>query len=753
MGKRLGIWLVVAVLCGCLCGAAAGAQDAPADVVSATPLAGALIVARADGTVERTVLENRETSLLGQFVLPSDADMVADVAALRAANGTTPVFDFLFSGEEMLYGLCTLDGVLYQLLDAAGDYAPQRLAVTLDISPFWDVQGDIRARTNCLSLFVQNGFLYYVSTPEPWAAEYNAGCLSLQTGEKRAFTTRFIRSLSPWKDGLLLATVLNPATPEDEQTGAQSSPEYGWFDPQMDAFMAQGRLRAKDGDTVIALRGACANAARDTLYYTDGDHVLALSLGTDQVHVSALLGGGQVDAMFSTERIWVEADHYIRFVDREANFWLLDSPELAGGVLRVYGEYGSPEHKSFSREHPDIPTETVTGRGSDIDTLVAAMLTQSDTLDVLNLNMGYRPVLQLMQKGYCTDFSTDAEIMQIVSQMNPKFTAAVTWEGRLCAVPVGFDCSARVYNRALWQQLGLSDAQVPDCWEALLRFMAQWAATAAGEHPGVQLWSSSPARLSVLASMLADYATTCRVAGEAVTFDTPEVQALMDAYEAIDFQAIDGDGDWSAPVPVNGASLFGTFSVNQLVYWEPDTVLMPLPIEPGKAAVLRADPAVLLVNPRTTLGTQARLYVLNYLQNLSAGGAAITLFPGQNTPVESLLYRKERARGEEELKRLQEQLEAAAESEQAGLQESIRWVEENLQALEGQRYDVSPERIAQYREQVEPNLWVNADSSLFTGWREQEEQLLMQYLQGSMTSQQLLTALDRQQRMQALEAQ
>lgn len=81
-------------------------------------------------------------------------------------------------------------------------------------------------------------------------------------------------------------------------------------------------------------------------------------------------------------------------------------------------------------------------------------------------------------------------------------------------------------------------------------------------------------------------------------------------------------------------------------------------------------------------------------------------------------------------------------------------MEESLAEWENYRYNVSAEAIASYREEVAPLIFVqkqnvlyNADNTAVT----EINKLLMQYLEGAITSEQMVEDLDKRVKLMELE--
>lgn len=734
-------------------------EDPALWVESAAVLGDAVYLLTSSGAISRFDPATRETAPVGTCVMTKYlADPQELARALEAAEEDQVPLGWLFSDGEKLYGVSIATGEWYSLLGEGGTYAPVRMDSTLDTKSLRQEGDGTVYPVEASGLFAMDGFLYYTATVYEAGMTYRAGRINLQTGQDQPFSTPFINQMIPWKDGALLCLIFDQMNFFNSATGEMQSPQYGILDPGKNAFNLLGSFPKDKSESPFGslVSGLCGNPAQDMIYYTSGGRVMGLNLTTGEAHVSAYSGEGMLGGFSTdTQAQWVDG-YYVKKTPNGLVRYELDSPAMAAGALRIYGEMGGEAHQSFLRSYPDIPVDVATDYTVSLEDITAAMVSGSDAYDVLLLSTSYMPVRQLIDKGYATDLSGDPQIMDIASRMEEKFLAQLQKDGKLYAVPVGMNSTNLTLYRENWESLGLSQEDVPTTYGELFDFFANWEADYMDDFPDMKLLAMEPYKLMLFSVMLNDYLSYLQANGMPLSFDTPAFRSAMTAFEAVEFEAFGQESDPAqamASYTGQDASLFGYgSSIGQFQQFD-DSEPMPLSFLPGEKPVIGVNASVLLINPKTTRMDQAKLYVAHYLNNLPATSANIVLFPDHNQPVESTYYARGKESLEDQLSKRRTLLESAEESAKPQVQEEISQLEMELANLEEHRFDVTAEEIETYRQQQEPYLWVNRQSVLYTSDTSEVSNLMMQYLDGAITLDQMIQGMDQRVRMMELEAQ
>lgn len=663
----------------------------------------------------------------------------------------------LFAADGKLYGFSISSGVIYQLLDDAGEFAPKKQDVKLDTSAFSFPDGEYNNYLQLKGVFAQDGWLYYTGTHYSDIQENKAGRISLTTGEHQAFVTPAIKELVSYKNGQILALIYDDsAMYASSGTAFETLAQIAVFDPQGDKIISQVPVETESSMGGYNTTGLVYGD--DKLYVRDSSRIKGFDLSTGTAHISAYTGDSTYGGM-NARALYL--DGYYVYYGYEGLFLLkLDSESLKDGVLTIYGEYGSETHKTFIKNHPDISVDITTNTTSDLDTLTQAMVSESQTLDVLELNPAYMPVDKLVQKGYCLDLSGYPEITSRIESMYPQFRDAMLVDGKLYGVPVAMNATTFGVNMEKWEELGLGEEDLPTSLLELFDFVANWVYDYGDEHSDLTLFEFEQVDELLFQCILQQYMTYMQYKGESLRFDTPEFRKLVEAYEQIDFGDFsDGSQDANTMYYYNQESLFSLFHTVGTFYGSmafSSFQTIPLSLLGEDEPLISASLTMMTINPKSKRIDQAILYLTNYLDNLDKRTAHISLFPDHNEPIESSYYQQAREDWLKTIEEYQKYLEAASEENKATLEDNIKEFENYLVELENNRYDASAEDIAAYRENIAPLLFVQEGNLLYSGDSNATTEivtLLQKYMDGAISVDQLVKDFDARLRLMELEDQ
>lgn len=164
-------------------------------------------------------------------------------------------------------------------------------------------------------------------------------------------------------------------------------------------------------------------------------------------------------------------------------------------------------------------------------------MTGGDPPDMIALCTIGDDLEQIKASGLVADLSGSEIIRRFTDQLRPEIKALVTTEkGEIFGVPIRAFLNPMAWNQEGWDAAGLTEADVPASYVALLDFLEAWSKRTA-EQPqkkiivvNNQLWYYGRDDYSYT-YWLMDVLIRCWEmqavhAGEAVTFDTPEFIAL-----------------------------------------------------------------------------------------------------------------------------------------------------------------------------------------------------------------------------------
>lgn len=701
-----------------------------------------------------TTLERWESGLSEPEIV---SENVVNLAGYSAGEETMAdidkdklAFNFLVSDGQTPYGVALYTGAVLKLLDDAGTVNPTAVATLKTDSIKIDQDGYL-SFPEIKSAAIVGGNLYFVGMDYSKSENQNALYrFDLATGEGAAIDQPMIQSVTPYTEGKLLCKYYDPQNSWDEKTNTQRPMKLATYD--LATGETQELLTLEGGEVY----GVVYKPETDTIYYTFGAQVRAVTGLTMPSRVSAYL----------PERLWEDGGTcltqdgcYAVATYNGVTVRGLDLPGIEKGALTIYGEYGTDGHRAFLSQHPEIAVTVGAKYYSKLEEFTSAMISGDDAVDVLRVSSRYTPLQRLIDKGYCMDLSAYPELVAIVDSMYPQYTDFLKKDGKLYGVPVGVNGSVSYYNQKLWEELGLSENDLPQTWMDLLDFVENWMYDYGEDHMDVNLIEGGISRETLLNQILYAYVASYAANGEELAFDTPLLRQLLDKLDQIDFtpfeqqyESTDEDSFWSNP------SLFMmNYDYSYLTdRGDATRVLLPLTLDEGSEWMMPANVDVLIINPRTSRADEAALYVQTYASNPDSQSAAYTLFPDHNEPLKNPYYEESKRSMTESLEELKKKLETTAPEDEAELKESIANVEQYLADNENYAYSVTEESIHNYRQNIAPAMRAVGQTVLDTWDKDGKNDfytLLSQYTQNAFTAEQFIREMDKRVRMMNLEGQ
>ena len=731
------------------------------NVVSLAGIGATSYLLYADGRITALDPVTRQETALGKALYSGDYLTQQEITdALTGDNaGLTPM-ELLLVDNGKLYGLCVATGALYTLLDDTGAFAPQATGVTLNTAGL--IVTGSESKLTVLDSCVSDGVYYLITRDDSSSAMATAlMSITLATGEAKTYTVQNLQNIEAYQSGTLLArrydmSALYTATSTENMPGT----DYGTFAPATDTYTSLGDIAGSKMLGGYAIGNMVYSPTNDSLYYLNGSRIEGLTLSTGETRVSAYTSEGMFGAYSGQSKaIYMDGGYYISGDASGWKVYQLDTDAVKNGALRIFGEFGSDAHKTFSQNYPDIPVEVSDDYTTSLEALANAMVSESDAYDVLLLMMSYMPVERLIQKGYCTDLSVYPEIMERAAKLDPRFVAGMTVDGKLYGVPVSSTAFSCAVNMEQWEALGLTKDDLPTTQVEFFDFIANYMADYGEDNPDVRLFDMGGENLKtmIFSLMLDNYITYCQAAlnGETV-FDSDLCRELLTAFEQIDFDALKDNTDTTSTDYQAKDSLFMVYmpltTFNS--YYDGFTPLI-MSLTADTQPVLGANLSVLVINPKSKRTDDAVKYICNYLDNLD-DSSAIVLNPNDNEPRISKTYEQDLKSLNDAIAKKQTLLTSAEDSQKAGIEEEIAQLKTQLEEVEKNKFSVSAEQIERFRTDISGLLAVCQQSVLYSADEAASSELnklIMQYLSGAVTQDQFLKEMDKRARMMQLENQ
>lgn len=420
------------------------------------------------------------------------------------------------------------------------------------------------------------------------------------------------------------------------------------------------------------------------LFYTQASRVYGIEAPGSEPRLVANLPMSRAERLFllSDARALAVSDHTASAVDID---WETEPAQIK---LSISGGYLT----QFEVEHPEITFEKTSDMMSE--DIVTAILTRSETPDLLSLNTASNQVFYaLKERGYLLPVE-QAEILDTVGQMYPALQEAVTLNGKICALPLSIQYGdALGYDISAARDLGLDE--MPATWQEMVDLLNRWPEISA-RNPTICLFRNFldwPLRQTVLHYMRVSYDAYRDSSGGILYYDTPEFRALIELYDQIDFEAIE-DTD---RVFGQERALFRT-AFDWTLYGSDmfDGCPLPLAISEEIPACLSASMRVLAVNPNSLNPETCQLYMQYAAEHLSVEDR-LMMMPGFNEPQRADDYEEILLQTQTNIQQLEAELQKAApNADMVELKAQLENQQNFLKELED-AWVISAEDIEAYR--------------------------------------------------------
>lgn len=497
--------------------------------------------------------------------------------------------------------------------------------------------------------------------------------------------------------------------------------------------------------------------ATDLIYIASTNRLVRLNAAFEQetcAHLSLRYVDDSASSLIAGDQYLITSSYEpMGFVTSATDPALIPAQTLTLGM-----SYMNDTTAAFCKAHPEIAVTLMDGNfymGSK--SVAQSMTLQSADIDVYSIYLGAGGSLApLRDKGYYVDFSQREAIVNAMNRMYPQLSAhCYNNDGKPFALPTYVRVSGMGYSPSALEKLGLTEDDLPHTYLELLDFSALWAEEYADNEWNLTLLEMVyDIRQQLYHLLKTAYINQYAVSGEELTFDTPLFRSMLTKLDDITPSII-----CLNPEPENvssvvtfeeeAPSLFTTdYVVNPMGQSLSDYEPLPIVIDVPQPPAYAANEWVLVVNPYSQNLDLALLYV-EYMAEHMDQGAALSLCPDENDPIENKWYPKNLQYARDSIAKIQELLQAADEENRAEIQTNLDnellWLEQ----LEARRWDVSPERIAAYREQA-PYVVLNMDDILSAS---SIIELESRYLDGALTAEQYVDEVEQRLRLMRLENQ
>ena len=663
----------------------------------------------------------------------------------------------LFTDGASLMAMNCISGLIFRIVPGEAGVTYEDMVTVSNLKAFIREEEDYSYFATPEQSLVVNGTLLCMVpdyTPD-YDNFYRLVRVDLKDGATAESAVKEIREIIPYKDGKALLLQRQTKDYYDNDKNSFLPFTLAVYDADADTAQSVGTLDVNE----YQLRWTWCDALQAPVW-VDGGRIMAL---VDDLKTTKQVGFLPVNyanrmAVMGTTLVCADYDKTLYVRDMSLDF----NPEAS---LNLYGLYSTDARLLFNSRYPNVPVYDAEEYYSGLEAIAQAMVTGSDSLDILCMSISYSQFTTMLRKGYCADLSASSAITDAVGRMYPVFQEAVkNKNGAICAVPISAWSSGWYVNRYVMEDVGLTMEDMPTNYIELCQFVTRWNEEFADEYDMYTVFSTSGAdymKNNLFDYILRDYINYCQATTGSVRFNTDLFRSLVAAVESVECRDIrptyeeSGDGIWRDSLLDYGFSVVGNFRTKD----EDDyAIMLPMALTADTEVINTADVDVVFVNPRSKQFDLALRYVECVLETVEKESTGYVLFADKTEPRMNEYYETAVKQMERDIAELEEAMKNADESErreyEEGLASQREWLEEYKAKY---RYDISPEGLAYYQTEIVPTIAVGKQTFLNASSRESAnaelQTLIKRYKEGQIKIDQFIKEADNKLTMMEMEDQ
>ncbi len=527
------------------------------------------------------------------------------------------------------------------------------------------------------------------------------------------------------------------------------------LDVDRDGYLIDARaiFMYKDNSALIAsvLRGPTSSIAFYTLNLSTGECAAAFSVpSTNPNSFGAPVYDAANDALYfvldgkllcaedhdpggvavvgDAGTVQTAAETFAALLDRETvliadwnTVWAYDltakeEPTERLSIVASGNELINNAHAIFQTEEPNVDVAIENMKLSPND-VISSILAQSTTYDIYMTPVNSQDYEALYRKGFLPPLSGSEKLTAFADTMYPSTQEAISKDGALVALPVGYEISGVVYNPAAFAAIGLTESDVPTNWLEFLQLLQRVPSLIADtEITAFDLWYTAESVSDELFWEILDAYELSLSHNQlaSMKFDTDILRALLSEFEKIDFVALGAPTDTSqipdvcdernalfrlnASIPCESMSLD---RISSKIKYRQGAIeifqAMPLALAEGMEPMIEGEIDVAIINPYSENKNAA----LRYLETVAEAMPEVlraNLCPGWTEPIKQDGIEEKIAGYEARIAELTEEVRKATGDDKTRYQLMLDKAKENLAEAQNEFYWlVTEEDLAKYQ--------------------------------------------------------
>lgn len=690
-----------------------------------------------------------------------------DYAAMGAEEGESVLqLGAILSDGQRLWGMDGSEGRLFTV-DIAEGQVKFGQPIPIDLEDRKVTYESDDAEHSYLEMpeqmVIQDGVLYALF------GNYQTGnqnrtlmSFDMQTGEATAYQAEFITGIAAYKEGKLLASVLDEENSYDEM-GNRKPTALCTFDPAADALEEIGVFADVNAGSMGMGITMIYEAEQDAvLYLTPNAIIRRFADGTEEkcayMPMQELWGG-------FGHKLLLLSDGRIAFAQENTLYLRSTNPkDLPATNLVIYNLEENGAHKKALQQMPDVSVTALQNKWfSSSQELGQALVSGEDGIDIIFLQAGWMDLQNLLEKGYAADLTQSPALKEHMDKLYPDMKTLGMQQDKVMALPVRADLETMSLNSKVFEKTGLP---LPETFADICATATAFYQTLAEE--GEYNLNSQTGGEWLKELMMNTYSDYCVYTQQEALLDTPVFREMAAALASAPLQTMQEDEvDYSdneamneffnRPTLLNNNYYFDLQSYHYFTTQDEDSLRAPdlffgLKATQDAPPVIRVNTTVMLINSKSKNLDAALRYAENYIKNLEPMNR-IMLYPGDNEPVIDPEFERIHARMLQQKEITNEALKKAEGAEKTELETRLAMMEENIVSYEKfGKYLASENAITAYRKLMEHHYVVTVRNSLLTSQEELIE-LRYRYFAGQLTLDQFIQESDAKLKLIQLENQ
>lgn len=458
----------------------------------------------------------------------------------------------------------------------------------------------------------------------------------------------------------------------------------------------------------------------------------------------------------------VAGDRYV--LGDYSSLFVVEQPDTSLPLLTIASLEEKQILQDFEANHDVRVLSLPTSMYFDAEKLMQDMITQNNAYDIYWIDVSTGCLSVLMQKEYYVPLDASSTLVSAMDAMDPNLTALLKQDGHYAAFPKTATAHMLCINTKTMEEFGLTEEDLPRTFSEFLPWLA--AQYEKSQDLGRVVWDMQRSlRHSAFTLLLNMYIKQCEkdhVAPDFISHDFPDLLGQIDQY-FMDTTPL------AAPRMVNGElelPLLSQQDMGDMLSVSNGWIPLPLVLSEGLEPMYDIQLQVYLINPFSEHQDAALAYLETVNSYLNMEKAVACLEPAKIytkaetsmllsdtpiAPVERPEYAAEYATYEEERNRLIASLDSLEPQALKDAQLKIKDINSSLGFLEQLRWYVSPkdiERMESYR----PFFHVSGEATFFASVTDPISTYTSQYVDGIISTQEMLQLLQRLARMVQLES-